>query len=93
MYAHRAVKDRDDQVPVICGDYIIAELYMAILVMIDRRTKWIGVHIVPNKGALMHWFPLSAVVRDIDFTCYTRIVMKSDQENAIIDLFRKYKNS
>ena len=93
MYAHRVIKERDDQVPVICGDYIIAEEYMAILVMIDRRSKWIWAHVVPNKGALKHWFPLSAVVRDIDLTGYKRIVMKSDQENAIADLFRKYKDS
>ena len=46
-----------------------------------------------NKGALKHWFPLSAVVRDIDLTGYKRIVMKSDQDNAIADLFRKYKDS
>ena len=78
MYAHRAIKERDDQIPVICGDYIIAEDYMAILVMICRRSKWIWAHIVPNKGALLHWFQLSAMNRDIDFTGYKRIILKSD---------------
>ena len=85
LYAHRTVKKRDDQIPVICGDYIIAEQYIAILVMICRRSKWILAHIVPNKGALLHWFPLSAMNRDIDFTGYKRIILKSDQENAITE--------
>ena len=67
MYAHRVIKERDDQVPVICGDYCICEDYIAILDMIDRRSNWMFAHVVPNKGALLHWFPLSAVVRDIYF--------------------------
>ena len=61
MYARRMVKERDDQILVICGDYIIAETYVAILVMIDRRTKWLWARIMPNKGAVMHWYLLSAV--------------------------------
>ena len=45
-YAHKQVKDRDDQVPVICGDYCIYEEHMTMLVMIDRRTKFIFAHIL-----------------------------------------------
>ena len=93
MYAHRTVKERDDQIPVICGDYIIAEQYMAILVMICRKTKWIWADIMPNKAAVRHWYPLSAVNRDMDFTGYKRVVMKFHQESAISDLFKKYKES
>ena len=78
---------------MINGDYLITEEKTATIVMIDRDTSVIFAHIVPHKGALMHWFPFSAVNRDMDFTGYKRIVMKSDQESAITDLLKKYKES
>ena len=49
-------------------------------------------HIVPHKGSQRHWYQVSAMMRDLEFTGYTRIVMKADQESAITDLIQNVKD-
>ena len=48
-YAHKMNKEGNDGIPVICCDYIINENYIATLIMIDRRSKWIFAYIVLHK--------------------------------------------
>ena len=82
---HKMTKKRHDGIPVFCCDYMISENYTATLIMIDRRSKWIFAHIVLHKGSQRHWYRVSAMMSDLEFTGYRIIVVKTDQENAITD--------
>ena len=62
---------------------------LPILVGIDRRHKYHSATMVPNKGCNAH--AIRSVVREIDLAGYNRLIIKSDQEPAILDLLRAAK--
>ena len=55
------------------------------LIVRDRRSKGIWSHPVPSTG-VMHPCPARALMADLDFMGYKRIILKSDQEPIIIAL-------
>ena len=89
--AHRKHDMSDQDIPVISVDYMYMEppkedkeLGMPILVMKDRRTGWIQSSVVPRKGKCAH--AIKEVCRGLDTLGYKQVVLKSDQEPAIMEL-------
>ena len=61
-----------------------------ILVVKDGKSKWLAAHMVPKKGS--DPFAITVLLREIEKVMgYKRIVLKSDQEPAILDLKNKVK--
>ena len=67
-------------------DYI-ADRSLPVLVLVDRQSKSIWAHAVPNKG-VGHPYPAAAVVRDLQRSGCKNIIFKSDNEPSIIALMR-----
>ena len=65
---------------------------MPVLVVRDRFTKGIFTHLVPSKGT-EHFYPQAALLRDVKFLGYSRLVLKSDQEPSILALANAVKNT
>ena len=65
---------------------------MPVLVVRDRFTKGIFTHLVPSKGT-EHFYPEAALLRDVKFLGYSRLVLKSDQEPSILALANAVKNT
>ena len=57
---------------------------MPILVATDECTDWIGAWVVPEKEE--HWYAIKVLAGYIEETGRNRIILKSDQEPAIIKL-------
>ena len=51
----------------------------------DRKSKGIWSHPVPSKG-VTHPYPARALMADLDFMGYRRVILKSDQEPSIVAL-------
>ena len=64
---------------------------LPVLVVRDRQSKGIWSHPVPSKG-VSHPYPAKALMTDLDFMGYKRIIMKSDQEPAITALVEAVKH-
>ena len=62
---------------------------LPILAAIDRRSKWHAAVMVPEKG--LNGYAVGALAREIELSGYNRMVMKSDQEPAILNLIRAAK--
>ena len=71
-------------------DYI-ADRSLPVLVLVDRQSKSIWAHSVPNKG-VGHPYPAAAVVCDLRRSGYKKIIFKSDNEPSIIALMRAVQN-
>ena len=56
-----------------------------VLVVRDRKGKGIWSHPVPSTG-VTHPFPARALMADVDFMVYRRVILKSDQEPSIVTL-------
>ena len=65
---------------------------MPVLVVRDRFTKGIFTHLVPSKGT-EHFYPEAALLRDVKFLGYSRLVLKADQEPSILALANAVKNT
>ena len=65
---------------------------MPVLVVRDRFTKGIFTHLVPCTGT-EHFYPEAALLRDVKFLGYSRLVIKSDQEPSILALANAVKNT
>ena len=63
-----------------------AEGASKILVIRDSRTKAVFVHVVPCKGIDDKRFAVDAIVQSVKWLGYTRVVLKSDNEPAILKL-------
>ena len=76
-------------VPHVSMDYCFMgqdeEKCLPILVMKDHRSKMVFSHVVPKKGASIAYC-VSQVVRDLEYLGYPKMILKSDQEPAILDL-------
>ena len=57
---------------------------MPILVAVDEATEWMGAWVVPEKGE--HWYAIKILVTFVEELGYEKIVLKSDQEPAIMGL-------
>ena len=87
---HRA--KRKGEVPVVSIDYMFMsqkqgvgeEKGMPILVMKDRESGTVMSRLVPEKGAT--GYAVKRLAQDIDLLGYNKLVLKSDQEPAIIAL-------
>ena len=56
-----------------------------ILVSKDRATRMVSAHVVPLKGAVLDW--------DLErLGHYGQVILKSDQERAIVDVLREIAN-
>ena len=55
-----------------------------ILVAIDESTGWMGAWVVPEKGE--NWYAIKVPAGYIEEIGHIRVIMKSDQEPAIIKL-------
>ena len=92
---HKGVKG-EKHVPVISADYMYMESKesedkgMPILVVKDRDSGWISARVVPKKGK--HVYAIKEMSKLIDWMGYRRIIIKTDQEPAIMDLKECVKN-
>ena len=86
-YSHHH-EARDSTVPVISADYLYfsdkgsTEKSLPTVVIRDRLSKAIFSHLLPAKG-VGSAYPEKAVLRDLNWLGYKRLVLKTDQENAI----------
>jgi hypothetical protein len=98
---HRTMKKEESEIPVIQIDYgYLKEGYIKetrgegtgkpILIIKDSRSKWVAAHVVPRNGAEAH--AIHVLQREIEkIMGYKKIILRSDQEPAIIDLKNKLK--
>ena len=88
----------EEQIPTISLDYgffgqpgDVAHNSLPVLVLRDRQSKAVWSHPVPSKG-VSHPYPAKAIMNDLDFTGYKRIILKSDQEPSITALVSAVKH-
>ena len=85
---HKGVKD-EKHVPVVSMDYMFMESQttedkgMPIMVVKDRDSGWLSARVVPKKGK--HVYTMKEMSRLIDWLGYRRIILKTDQEPAIME--------
>ena len=89
---------QDEQIPTISVDYGFfgqpedkAHCTLPVLIVRDRKSKGIWSHPVPAKG-VTHPYPAKALMADLDFMGYKRVILKSDQEPSIIALCEAVKH-
>jgi len=96
---HREVDHAGDQVPVVSIDFAFLGTSRGdgddqpksgtpTLVVRDRWSKSIYAHVLPSKG-LEHAYGEKCILTDLQKLGYKRVVMKSDQEPAMIALIRR----
>ena len=64
---------------------------LPVLILRDRKRIGIWSHPVPSKG-VMHPYPARALMADLDFTGYRRVILKSDQGPSIVAFCDAVKN-
>ena len=64
---------------------------LPVLIVRDRKSNRIWSHPVPSKGVVRP-YPARALMADLDFTGYKRVILKSDQEPSIVALCDADKN-
>ena len=98
---HRKIGEEmksEETVPVVSFDYMFMdddqkeheEKGMPILVAKDRKKKVVRARVVPQKGK--HWYSIKIASGIVDSLGYKRVVLKSDQEPAIMSLKEGVKN-
>ena len=60
-----------------------------VLVIRDSKSKALFSHVVPSKGIDEKGFSVNALVEDIKWLGYVRVILKSDNEAAIVKLLRE----
>ena len=58
---------------------------LPILVIRDHASKFVYSHVVPSKGT-SHAYPAAQALSDIEQLGHSKIILKNDQEPAIVDL-------
>ena len=90
---HRQNKDKIREVPMISYDYMQQKTKegkeegiksLPILVGIDHDTGWISAYMVSKKG--FDKYAVGCMVRDVDHSGYNKLILKSDQENSVLDV-------
>ena len=64
---------------------------LPVLIVRDRKSRGIWNHPVPSKG-VTHPYPARALMVDLDFVGYRRVILKSDQEPSIVAHCDSVKN-
>jgi hypothetical protein len=67
----------------------IEEDYLPTLVPFESGVKWVSANVVPKKG--VEGFAVQAVGREIDLAGLRRMIVRSDQEPALLELLRAVK--
>ena len=87
-----------EQMPTVSVDYRLfgqledrAHDTLPVLIVRDRKGKGIWSRPVPSKG-VTHPHPVRALMADLDFMDYRRVILKSDQEPSIGALCDAVKN-
>ena len=62
------------------------ESAIKVLVVRDDKSKAIFGHVVPQKGVDEKGFSVSALVEDVRWLGYTKLILKSDNEPSIVKL-------
>ena len=65
------------------------EVLAKILVVKDTKSKSIFAHVVPQKGVDSDRYSVSRLTEDILWLGYTEVILKSDNEKAIVKLLRE----
>ena len=90
---HRQHKGKTRDVPMISYDYMQQKTKegkeegtrsLPILVGIDHDTGWISAYMVSKKG--FDKYAVGCMVRDVDHSGYNKLILKSDQENSVLDV-------
>ncbi len=63
-----------------------SKVVLKILVVNDSRSKYIGAHVVSTKGAGADRYAVEKLRGDIAWLGYTKVLLKSDNEAAIVQL-------
>ena len=95
MRVKKSDEEKDNEVPVISLDYMGPKSKdhrsekidsLPVFVGVDRQSKWVFAHMVPKKGhkALMQMQSIKIVSREIRMSGYSNLMLKSDQELAIL---------
>ena len=91
-------KTETEQIPTISVDYEFfgqpedrAHNTLPVLLVRDRKSKGIWSHPVPAKG-VTHPYTAKALLANLDFMGYKRVILKSDQEPSIVALCESVKN-
>ena len=88
-YHNMKAKGPED-ISVVSMDYMYMETAesddrgMPILVTKDRTTGWTSARVVPKKGK--HPYAVKGVMQDIEWMGYKKVILKSDQEPAILEV-------
>ena len=88
--AHKQLQaDSSHTVPHVSMDYCFMgqdeSKCLPILVIRDHASKFVYSHVVPSKGT-SHAYPAAQTFVDIEQLGHSKIVLKNDQEPAIVDL-------
>ena len=87
-YSHHH-EGHESAVPVVSADYLyfsekgVPGKSLPTVVLRDRASKAIFSHLLPTKGTVGSTYPEKAVLRDLNWLGYKRLVLKTDQENPI----------
>jgi len=87
-------------IPIVACDYLIVtkhgiflkeelgpgahEILLRILVVKDALSKFVSAHVVPVKGLGEDKYAAEKLRRDIVWLGYSRVILKSDNEPAIV---------
>lgn len=80
---HRRVDHSDNLIPTLSMDYGFLGDGLPFVVLRDRKSKAIFAHLLPHKGVAYSSFPERALLRNLAFLGYKRLVLKSDQESSL----------
>ena len=64
-----------------------------VLVAYCQFTKCVFAHAVPQKGVDPEYYAVERLVRDIQWLGHTRVILKSDNEKAILKLLTEVPKS
>ena len=81
--------EKEHTIPIVSMDYCFMgqadnDKALPILGIRDHRHKMTYAHVVPGKGT-KHPYSVGPVVHDIDQLGYSKLILKNDQEQAIVD--------
>ena len=101
-FGHHTVAKESSAAPTISFDYAFVgdnaeiktqeefesagEAAVKLLVVRDDKSKAVFGHVVPQKGVDEKGFSVSALVEDVRWLGYTKLILKSDNEPSIVKL-------
>ena len=94
--AHKAKEEETHTLPRLSVDYLFPSQAkdarpLTGLSFYDKKAKRLAATLVPKKGTSEHPYPAKWLAHQVEFLGYPRVIVKSDQEPAIISLKRGAK--